>query len=195
MKALKILIALLFLTSLSVNSQSLNQEFQKDGKQAYLIGKIDKSGLESSHYKNWFAPNYKAYKVDTETVSLIKNELKNHDIKLFMATWCGDSKGEVPKFLKILEAADYPMDKLTIVAVSGEKDSYKESPEHEEAGLNIVRVPTFILFKDGKEVNRIIEEPIETLEKDLQTILTTTRYKPNYYGMKKKPKSLKKIAQ
>lgn len=40
---------------------------------------------------------------------------------------------------------------------------YKESLQHEKKGLNIVRVPTFVIFKDGKEVNRIIERPIKTL--------------------------------
>ena len=103
---------------------------------------------------------------------------------MFMGTWCGDSKRQVPKFYKILEASNFPMDQFTAVAVSREADLYKQSPQHEEEGLNIVRVPTFIFLKNGKEVNRIIEKPIETLEKDIEKIITANNYKSNYLVLK-----------
>ena len=57
---------------------------------------------------------------------------------------------------------------------------YKQSPEHEEAGLNIHRVPTVIFYKNGKEINRIVEHPIETFEADIQNIITNNNYKSNY---------------
>jgi len=177
----------------SCKAQELNAEFTPEGKQAYLIGKIDKSGFEDEKYNSWFSNNYENYKPDAEVIETLKLKLKDYDIKLFMGTWCGDSKREVPKFFKILEAADYPMKQLMAVAVSREKGMYKESPQHEEAGLNIVRVPTFIFFKDGKEVNRIIERPIETLEKDILKIITNNDYKSNYFGVKKKEKKTKKL--
>ena len=173
-------------------SQKLNTKFKPEGKTPYLIGKIDKSGLESETYNNWFSKNYDAYSPDPETIKAIKENLEDYEITLFMGTWCGDSKREVPKFYKILEAADYPMKQLTSVALSREKETYKESPQHEEAGLNIVRVPTFIFFKNGKEVNRIIERPIENLEKDILKIMTTNDYKSNYFGVKRKQKNAKK---
>lgn len=173
-------------------SQKLNTEFKPEGKTPYLIGKIDKSGLESETYNNWFSKNHDAYSPDPETIKAIKENLEDYEITLFMGTWCGDSKREVPKFYKILEAADYPMKQLTSVALSREKETYKESPQHEEAGLNIVRVPTFIFFKNGKEVNRIIEHPIENLEKDILKIMTTNDYKSNYFGVKRKQKNAKK---
>lgn len=173
-------------------SQKLNTKFKSEGKTPYLIGKIDKSGLESETYNNWFSKNYDAYSPDPETIKAIKENLEDYEITLFMGTWCGDSKREVPKFYKILEAADYPMKQLTSVALSREKETYKESPQHEEAGLNIVRVPTFIFFKNGKEVNRIIERPIENLEKDILKIMTTNDYKSNYFGVKRKQKNAKK---
>ncbi|SHH03264.1 thioredoxin family protein [Winogradskyella jejuensis] len=185
-------IAFLMLCLYSCKSQKLNAEFQPEGKAPYLLGKIDKSGFENETYSKWFNTNYENYNPNAQIIEVLKQNLNDYKIKLFMGTWCGDSKREVPKFFKILEAADYPMKQLTSVALSREKETYKESPQHEEAGLNIVRVPTFIFFKNGKEVNRIIERPIETLEKDILKIITSNDYKPNYFGVKRKPKTTKK---
>jgi len=184
MKTFTLALITMFCLATQLNAQTLNKEITKEDQDPYLVGKIDKSGLESDNYGAWFTSNYDEYKVDAETLNTIKTQLKDYDITVFMGTWCGDSQYEVPYFYKIIEAADYPMEQLTVVALNRNK----ESPEHEEAELNIVRVPTFILFKDGKEINRIIETPVETQEKDLHAILTTNDYKPNYYGVKKTTK-------
>lgn len=184
-------IILIFLLCYSCKSQKLNSEFTPEGKKPYLVGQFEKSALQSENYNSWFNSNYENYNPDSEIIEELKEHLKDYDIKLFMGTWCGDSKREVPKVFKILDAANYSNKQLMSVAVSREKETYKESPQHEEAGLNIVRVPTLIFFKDGKEVNRIIERPIETLEKDMLKIVTEQDYKPNYFGVKKKPKKAK----
>lgn len=46
----------------------------------------------------------------------------------------------------------------------------------EEWGLQILRVPTFIFYKNGKEQHRIIESPNRSLELDMLQITTTTNY-------------------
>lgn len=106
--------------------------------------------------------------------------LKGYTITLFLGTWCGDSKQEVPKFYKVLEACNFPLDQLSVIAVSRKPNMYKQSPQHEEAGLNIHRVPTFIFYINGKEINRIVEHPIETFEQDIQNIIIKNKYKSNY---------------
>ena len=69
-----------------------------------------------------------------------------------------------------IEAANFPQDQLEVIAVDNDRDSYKQSPTAEEKGLNIHRVPTFIFYKDGNEVNRIVESPVETFERDILAI-------------------------
>ena len=118
--------------------------------------------------------------MDIETLGTIQKRLKEYKILAFMGTWCGDSKREVPHFYKILDAIDYPMDNLTMIAVDNTRDNYKKSPTGEEKGHDIIKVPTFILLKDGKEVNRIVESPKVTLEKDLKAIVMNSSYVPNY---------------
>ncbi|MEM5566015.1 thioredoxin family protein [Psychroserpens sp. AS72] len=173
-----IIFALIF--TFQSKAQNLNQEIIKDGDTPYLLGEINKNGLESENYTTWFSKNYEDYEPDDDTISTLTSKLQEYQILLFMGTWCGDSKQEVPKFYKILEACEFPEDQLTVIALSGKSNMYKQSPDHREAGLNIHRVPTFIFIKNGKEINRIVEHPVESFEKDMLNIVTTNDYKSNY---------------
>ena len=56
----------------------------------------------------------------------------------------------------------------------------RQSPGHEEQGNNLVRVPTYILYKGKKEIGRIIDAPKESFEKDLLKILTGKPYTPHF---------------
>ncbi|TBN00849.1 hypothetical protein EYD45_13565 [Hyunsoonleella flava] len=164
----------------SLHAQEVNKEISIEGESPFLLGKIDKTGLTSSSYKSWFYKNYDDYSLDETTINAIGKALNEYSIKLFMGTWCGDSKREVPRFYKILEACSFPENQLSVIALGRKRGMYKKSPNHEEAGLNIHRVPTFIFYKDGIEVNRIVEHPVESLEKDILKIVTSNNYKSNY---------------
>ena len=65
------------------------------------------------------------------------------------------------------EDLNYPKEKLTLIGVSREKKGLSNEAE----GLDIEFVPTFIFYKDGKEIGRIVETPAESLEKDLLKIV------------------------
>ncbi len=207
MKTNIILFIITLLFTFQLNAQTLNQEITKDGDRPFLLGKIEKSGLEGENYASWFNKNYDDYQPNKNLINDISSKLKPYSITLFMGTWCGDSKQEVPKLYKVLEASNFPMEQLTVIAVSGKSNMYKQSPKHEEAGLNIHRVPTVIFYKNGKEINRIVEHPIETFEADIQNIITVNNYISNYQivttidnilkeegtkGLKKKSKKLLK---
>lgn len=161
--------------SFVVSSQEINKEISTNGVK-FLVGRISTEAISQNPYSLWFNPNFENYNPDLAIISKFENELKNYKILVFLGTWCGDSKREVPHFLKILYAADFPEENLKIVALDRRKDHYKKSPTGEEWALNIQRVPTFIFYKNGKEVNRIIETPNTTLEKDILAILTTDSY-------------------
>ena len=175
-----ILIFAAVLSSILTSAQDLNKEIIIDEETPFLLGKIDKNGLTSENYNEWFSKNYEDYELDQASIEAIRSRLKDYQITMFMGTWCGDSKKEVPRFYKILEACNFPEDQLTVIALSRKSDMYKQSPNHYEAGLNIHRVPTFIFYKNRKEVNRIVEHPVETLEKDILTIITSNKYQSNY---------------
>ena len=185
------LILVITLFSIIASAQDINKEIVIDDETPFLLGTIDKDGLTSENYNDWFSKNFEEYELDQATIQAFSSKLKEYRITLFMGTWCGDSKMEVPRFYKILEACNFPEDQLTVIALSRKANMYKQSPNHYEAGLNIHRVPTFIFYKNRKEVNRIVEHPVESLEKDILNIITSDDYQSNYQIVTKISKILK----
>ncbi len=179
-----ILMTLLFVSS-SLLAQDFNKEIELENGKKFLVGQINLEGLQSQPYANWFSTNYENYAVDKSMAKMFKKQLKKHQIKLFLGTWCGDSKREVPRILKILHEVKFPIDQLQIVALDYRKGHYKKSPTGEEKGLKIIKVPTMVFFKEGKEVNRIVESPLESLEEDMAQIMNGEPYTPNYATISK----------
>ncbi len=141
-----------------------------------LLGKISVSELREAPYGNWFDARYKKYKVKDTQIKDLKSQLNAIDIKIFMGTWCSDSRREVPRFYKIMEVVEFPSENIELIAV----DRVKTTPDHLETGLNIIRVPTFIFYKNGEELGRIVENPIESLEADMLRILSGKAYRHAY---------------
>lgn len=141
-----------------------------------LLGKANRDGFQMDAFKSWFNPGYTDYKVDSETLEQLKPLLKDVTITIFMGTWCEDSQRETPHFYKILDEAGFDESKLTMITVSEEKTT----PEGFEKGKNIINVPTIIFYKNEKELGRIVEYPIESLEKDMLAILSGKEYKHAY---------------
>lgn len=145
-----------------------------------LLGKQPREALLQAPFADWFRANYQAYLVDSFTCQFIRPLLADKHLSIFMGTWCGDSKREVPRLLKMQDCCGFPASQLTLIMVNNHASMYKQSPGHEEAGRNILRVPTLIVESNGKEVGRLIEYPVVSLEKDLLAILRQDGYVPHY---------------
>ena len=176
----RVLTILCLLSFIKISAQEFNKEVTTENGNTFLIGQINLEGLQSQPYASWLQSGFDNYKVDETLTTLLKEKLADYRIKLFLGTWCGDSKRETPRLIKILEATDFPVQQLEIIALDYRKGHYKTSPTGEEKGLNIIKVPTIIFFKDGKEVNRIVESPLESLEEDMAQIIFQKGYTPNY---------------
>ena len=85
--------------------------------------------------------------------------------------------------MKITNQLDLAENQLEIFATDNSTERYKQSANREEKGLAVYRVPTFIVYKNGKEIGRIIEFPKESLEADLVKIIAGDDYTPNYAGV------------
>ncbi len=157
------------------NSEKINDTVAYE-ESIMLLGKANKEGLLQDPFRIWFAEGFKNYNSDPKTIEKLKPLLKNVDIKVFMGTWCEDSQREIPHLYSILEATDFNESQLTIIAVSEEKDT----PQNYEAGQNIEYVPTIIFSREGKEMGRIVESTVESLEKDMVAILSGADYKHTY---------------
>jgi thiol-disulfide isomerase/thioredoxin len=98
-------------------------------------------------------------------------DLDGIEIQLFLGTWCSDSQMEVPQFIKILDYIDFDKANLTMIGLERDENRVMSSPKGEEQGLNITHVPTFIFYKSGQEIGRIVEYPTVSLEVDMVNLL------------------------
>ncbi len=134
---------------------------------AILLGRIERATLGEEPYRTWFDEQYGGYRLDTLTLALLAESLVDVDIKIFLGTWCPDSRREVPRVYKILDYLGYPAEQVTLIAL----DRDKHGPAHEEEGFDIALVPTIIFYRGGVEIGRIIERPTNSLEEDMLDIL------------------------
>ncbi len=148
--------------------------------QRNILGICTRDSLMKEPFKSWYQKNYDDYSPDEKVITLLKkNGLKDLTFEVFFGTWCGDSRREVPRFLKIADAVGITASQIKMIAVStGEQ--YKQSPGGETIGRSIYRVGTFIISRKGIEVNRITEHPVRTLELDLLDIISGNSYQSNY---------------
>ena len=141
-----------------------------------LLGKIQKSDLQTSTPTLWFNKEYENYSVDPQWSKSLQNHLDGLEIKLFMGTWCEDSRKVIPHFFSLLQALDFDQKQLEIYAMSEEKTT----PENSEKGLKIYNVPTIIFFKNGYEINRFVEFPVKSMESDIGKIIKGEAYTHSY---------------
>ncbi|BAO55344.1 thioredoxin family protein [Nonlabens marinus] len=141
-----------------------------------LMGIHGEQAFEREPFASWFVPNYEAYDPDVMILDELSEQIQDVEIRAFMGTWCGDSKRETPKFFKLLDQADYDQSNLTLVAV----DRSKRQPVKLVDGFDVQRVPTFIFYRDGKEIGRFVERPRESLEQDILKIVSGQPYKHAY---------------
>lgn len=168
-----------FLSSILILSFFSNCSFSKRTIETNeeLIGKITVREIEESKHNEWFNRELSTYQVDTETLDDFWNNperLKTISIQIFMGSWCSDSQREVPRFYNIMRYLN-----VTNFEIIG-MDYDKKTPGKLEKGKKIKYVPTFIIYQNGKEINRIVESPVQSLEKDLVAIIQAKNYTPHY---------------
>lgn len=158
----------------------INQEITNANGQLILAGKATPSAMQLPSHKSWFDQSYNSYTIDSLSAKQVGKNMKTKNMEIFLGSWCGDSRREVPRMLKILQYAGVDTNALSIIFVDNSPLAYKQSPQHEERGKNIHRVPTFIVYNGSTEIGRIVESPVASLEKDLLAILQQSGYDPNY---------------
>ena len=130
------------------------------------LGWVDRSVINEPEY-NAFKTTFDTVHVDEQFAEMISEMKGDVDVTVFFGTWCGDSKRQLPKFLKVADKAGIPSEKIKLYGV----DRTKKSADGLTEKYNIQRVPTFLFFKNGVELGRIVETPHTTIEGDIITIL------------------------
>ena len=162
-----------FLTFIFLIFYSCNENLNYD----IVDGQVDKDYLFNSNNTKWFTDNYNSYLTDTFLSENNFDNIDNYTIELYMGVKCHDSEREVPRLIKILDEIKFSDNKLKIYLLKQNKTSNSEL----EIGKNITYTPTFIFYKDSLEINRIVEFPVETLERDIYKIINDIEYRHVYY--------------
>jgi hypothetical protein len=167
----RLIIILAFgLSSLHLQAQELNKVvFDSTLQKEVLVGPCDFGGLVSfPGYSAAYLENYHAYQPDMKVIQELHPHLQGISITIVLGVWCSDSKEQVPRVVKVLELSGYVPEQVHYIAVDRKKQ-VSDSPDI--LPPNIERVPTIILYRDGQEIGRIVETPLQSIESDLLQIL------------------------
>ncbi len=88
-------------------------------------------------------------------------------IDVYLGLWCRDSKNNVPPFIKILDRLDaaVPVRYFGVPRKSGRDVRYYVEE------VRVERVPTFIFYRNGREIGRIVENPQAGMIEDMLDIV------------------------
>jgi sulfite reductase alpha subunit-like flavoprotein len=111
---------------------------------------------------------YDKYQPAADMVEALKAKMgANMKIDVYLGIWCPDSRNNVPPFIKILDlvGTGVPIRYFDVPRKASRDVKYYVEE------MNVERVPSFIFFRDGKEVGRIIENPKMGMIEDMMEIL------------------------
>lgn len=152
----------------SVVRPILNREILDTNiNQQVLFGLCDRSGLENSAvFSEYFKNEYSTYQAD-EILKQVNPALWSQlKVVIVLGTWCDDSRREVPRFFKALDINNIKPSEMEIICVDRKKKA-----DGLTQNLGVTYVPVFIFYLNGVEIGRIVESPMETLEKDMFNLL------------------------
>lgn len=167
MKYLFILFAFITM-SISADAQK-PYSISKDEETGGLIfrGPITLADLNGEPSFKWMKSGQDAYTPDVNATAYLKKALGDYTIITVMGTWCDDSQNLIPKLAKVLKATNFPMARFAMWGV----DRQKQTGGIESKLYDVKRVPTIIIFKNNKEVGRIVESVNRSIEVDMAQMM------------------------
>ncbi|HEY0514416.1 MAG TPA: thioredoxin family protein [Thermoanaerobaculia bacterium] len=130
------------------------------------VGPVTRETVEAT--PEWVQAEVEA-KPDPEAAKALAAVPAGAEVTVYLGTWCGDSRREVPRFWKALDAVggNVPF-AVRYVGV----DRQKKEPAEAVAKDGVRYLPTFIVRRDGREVGRVVESSPKGIEADLLALLT-----------------------
>ncbi len=161
-----ILMASLALASCSSLEPSYRTETDIAGTKI-LVGRITRAAIENDSAFPWFARGYSTYTPAAQPLEELRARTSELRFVLFIGTWCGDSKAEVPKIFKTFDALGIEPGCIEMYGV----DRKKDSGNGEGTANAVTRIPTLIVYSGEKEIGRIVEYPRLGIEADICQML------------------------
>lgn len=130
-----------------------------------IVGPVSREDI-LEHSPAW-ADDAAAYEPDPDAVEKLRGLPREARIEVYFGSWCSDSAAHVPAFFKLLDLVDTPLLRVSYIGLPRAKEQRTPYCGDRE----ITRIPTFIVFVDGREAGRIVETPERSVEADLVRIL------------------------
>ena len=153
MKRFTLFVITTLILSNFLSAQNQYQVLVERPNEKTFKGIISREVLLSDTSFKWYAENQKGYKPNAAALEGLQKNKDSVQLLSFMGTWCEDSQNIIPKFYSLLDMAQFPSDRVTLIGV----DRKKLTLGHLSEALNITNVPTIIVLKNGKEIGRVIE--------------------------------------
>lgn len=128
-----------------------------------MLGQVDRQAIDST---SWYLSNRELYTPTSELVHRIDSLAAGDSVVVVFGSWCPDSHVWVPIFLNIADSTVLAGN-LKFVAVPRSKEGQQKYTR----GLDVDKVPTFIFYRHGKELGRIVETPRGDIGDDIIGIL------------------------
>ena len=132
-----------------------------------LVGYSTLEGITDTAFLSSYRQEYDRFRSRKEVMNQIYPLLDGITVTIVMGTWCSDSREQVPRFFRLFNDLEHSFADPLIICVDREKKAGDLSLE----GMNIIKVPTFIVYYKGTELGRIIETPKTTMDQDFLDIL------------------------
>jgi tetratricopeptide (TPR) repeat protein len=145
-----------------------------------LVGKVIRADMQKVPYAEWYDRHYAAHEPAKDLVEKLKGPLAGVSIETYFGTWCGDSRRQIPRLLRVLDDAGFDDKHLSMTGLSDGSMEFKKAPGNPEAKRLVHRTPTIVVVRDGVEIGRIVETPKASLEADLLAILEGRGPAPKY---------------
>lgn len=164
---------LILLTSSACASARPAQEVQAENKtekkaeEKVPVGPVTREAVEEASAA-WVEAEVEA-KPDAEAAHALAGVEPGAEVEVFLGTWCGDSRREVPRLWKAIDEAGGSVPfQIHYIGV----DHDKKEPAGALADNDVHYLPTFIVRRGGHEVGRIVETSPNGIEHDLLALLT-----------------------
>ncbi|MDR9366453.1 MAG: thioredoxin family protein [Balneolaceae bacterium] len=109
----------------------------------------------------------KRYQPDSTAIAYLANLNKEVNLKVFMGSWCRESRKYIPQLMKILQVADSDNIQVEYIAVNAQKNIPLSFLKNHQ----IKYIPTILVFDDRNELGRIVEKPQMPIELEIVEIL------------------------
>ena len=130
-----------------------------------LVGATTREKVEE--VPDWMQSEVDA-KPDAAAAQALGTVAPGAEVTVFLGTWCGDSRREVPRLWKAIDAEGGTVPfQIRYVGV----DHDKKEPAALIKANDVRYLPTFIVRRGGQEVGRIVETSPHGVEQDLLALL------------------------